>query len=492
MAGRVPVPYGAHHHHHHNQHPHLHHHHPDSQVHGAAAVQGPTLPPSGAGAKLSLQLTPVQRPTTLELVVRCKRIYSGPACEVWEKRQRRDPPPGLVKRADPTKKDSWYRIGDTMAGGTKLEKKYLNSIGFSDPGQSVFTALLFFLMDIGTDDGYQVLFLFKDIVPDPNDEWKGSVKFRRCIVAGGTILPFPHQNDGYEDLAMYLRGQEWTKGLEFVGTVLQGFSDAIMNFLWALTGEWEAKIVGEQVEKFVTHEMLNGVLKYVRGKLPKVVRVYVQAFAKEFVIQSFHLMLLAARMKAADKLSATASVAGGIGRGVITVEQIQWVQSSSQLAHATKDFGIKWELCHKKGMEEGLTEFWPLFHGKKGFVHLQKFTGAVGDAVGTFFFDLGLKKVFAQAESMAGKKIRSLVTDVLTDWAKDAMGMSPKDAKAHEWKLKDLTMSKLTDGSLVELALKYLNDHWEDLAKAALEWAKQKVVKAIAKGSGGAMPITDL
>ncbi|HTW56927.1 MAG TPA: hypothetical protein VMD99_02230 [Terriglobales bacterium] len=488
MPGRVPGPYGSHQHHRHH-HPQVYHHHAGSQIHGAAALQGATLPQSGAGARPSFQQAAFKIPTAPGYSVRFTKTYTGAfACEAWKNKSQLRPPPLLAKRADPSKNDSWYRVGDILASAVKIEKRDLSAFGFTESGTDPFTALLFFLLDIGTDDEYRVLFRISQIHPDSDDPWKGGVRLQRSILAGSTILPCPRQYDADENMVEFLNMQDWAAGMAFVGKVLEGFSEIVMNFLWALTGGWETKIVGEQVESYVKHQVLSVSLKYIKKDFHKVVRVYVEGFMAELVVQCFKQLLIAVRMQASDKLM-TSVPAGG---DTITVEQIHLVQSSSNLAQATRQVGIKWAECHKKGMEKALMPFFALFPPRvRAAAALQRFLNACWEHIGKFFFDLGLKSAFEEGADKLGESIPKLISDVVTEWAVKALGESPKGVSEQEagFKLKDLTVRKLTDGTMIQLAIQYLGDNWERLAKSALEEGEKKLVKAMAHGTGGAIPL---
>ena len=131
-------------------------------------------------------------PTSPVINVRYLFTHDGdPVCEAWMNRNIVCPPPRLLKRKDPAKSDSFLRVGDTIFVGS-TSKDQLYALGFRDAESSVFTALLFFLLDIGSDDEYSIIWVFNRIEPDLSDQWYGRVSFSRFLMAGSTIIPLPN------------------------------------------------------------------------------------------------------------------------------------------------------------------------------------------------------------------------------------------------------------------------------------------------------------
>lgn len=463
MAGKIPGSQGKHRHQHFSKSP------------PAQALRGHVDARPAGTPQLVHQQDDFHMPPA-DGIIRVRYVWarSGqPMCEVWKHGQRVYPPPGLVSRADPKKDTSWLCEGDTIYHGS-VSTSQLRDLGFDDPGKNIFTALLFFLMDIDSDEKYRVVFVIKKIVPDMHDQWSGGVIFRRCLVAGSTIVPFPRQGEYPEDFAVDLIYKDLAEELGFLQMVLQAVTGFYLDLLWGLTGGWEAKVAAEVGEKYVAHEVLRRAIKYIKPKFLLILRAYLTGFIKEMASQYFHLYMLMLRTAAANRLMT--SVGGG---GSITVDQLHYLQSSSQLVKDADKADIKWAECHKKGMAEALTPFWALFRGNAiAMGPLNRVINTFFKYLETFFFDLGLLRVVTPVGSLIGGKIRELIAGATADWLKDALG-SPQGVKsdAAEKKLTDFTLKKLTDGSLVDFAWQYVSAHWDEWAKKACDAAKDKLIE---------------
>lgn len=449
-----------------------------SQVPPAQGLRGHMdVRPAGAAQPIPQQ--PEFHPPPNDGRIRVRYVYSRsgqPMCEVWRNGQIVYPPPGLVSRADPKKDSSWLCEGDTLNHGS-VSRSQLRHLGFDDPGSNVFTALLFFVLDIDSDDRYRVLFVITKIIPSLTDQWSGGVIFRRCLVAGGTIVPFPRQWDYPEDFAVDLIWKELAAELAELNVIIDEFTGLFMDFLWGLTGGWEAKAAAEVSEKYIAREVLRRALKYIRPKILVLVRAYLTGFIKEMASQYFHLYMYAIRMAASNKLMTSPGVAGD----TITVDQIHWLQSSAQLAKMSDQAEIKWAECHKKGLAEALNPFWTLFRGNAMATGpLSRFVNTCFTYLDKFFFDLGLLSAIKALGNPISGKIRELIAGATTDWIKDAV-TSPQGVKADaaEKKLTEFTLKKLTDGSLIDMAVKYVEANWEQWAKKAVDAAKDGLIEAI-------------
>jgi hypothetical protein len=397
-------------------------------------------------------------------------------CEVWKHGQRVYPPPGLVSRADPKKDTSWLCEGDTIDHGS-VSRSALHLLGFDDPRSNIFTALLFFLMDIDTDDKYRVLFVIKKIVPSMTDQYSGGVVFQRCLLAGSTIVPFPRQSDYPEDFAVDLIWKETADNLAWLQMALQAVTGFYIDLLWGLTGGWEAKVAAEVGEKYVAHEVLRRAIKYVRPKFLMLLRAYLEAFLKEMASQYFQLYVYMMRSAASNQLMTSPGVAGA----TITIDQLHWLQSSTQLAKASDKADIKWADCHKKGVAAALIPFWTLFRGNEIAIGpLNRVMNTFFKYLDTFFFDLGLQSAIKAVGGPIRGKVSEVIAGATTDWIK-ALLASPQGVKpdAAQQKLAEFTMKNLTDGTLVDMALKYVEANWDQWAKKAIDAAKDGLIDAI-------------
>ena len=452
-----------------------------------AAIQPAVLHPSIPHG------VPFQLPPKTGIYTRYVHTYPGePAVEVWKDGKRVDPPPGLVKRADPTKNDCFFRVGDVMDGGA-VWKPLLKTIGFDDPGESVLTALLFFLLDLDSQDSFPVLFTFREINGNLSDPWKGRVLFGRSLVVGGTVVPFPQQTDIPDNLQSWLQVKEITDELVWLAGVLDAGAGYMMDVIWGLTGGWELEIAAEVTEKYVARAVLKRAMKYIRPKFLAVAKAYVTGFVKDLVKQAFE------RVKYMIKINASSALMSKThgSSANITVDDIRWLQSATELSKHTDLADINWMKCHTAGIEEALGPFWKLFAGisvaNGPGSPLGRFIKACFGYIDKFFFDLGLLRVVKMAEGQIGAKMNSMikkyVAEILTDWTKEVVG-SPKGMteEASDHKIRELTLKKLTDGTLFDLTAKYFEDNWENLVKAALDKAEASLlssVKNAAKESSG-------
>jgi hypothetical protein len=476
VTGKVPKPTGTY-----SQHHHL----GTAPVHGSVVANPGHSDPRPAGLpKASLQQqVAFQPPPSRGINVRYFYNWKGePNCEVWNQGRRVDPPPYLVSRADKTKKDCIFRVGDSISGGS-VEQSYLPLMGFDDPGTSALTALLFFLMDTGADDDYKMLCTIHQIIPNRSNQWKGTVVFRRSLVVGGTVLPVPRQSGSEEDFQISLIWYREADELMQLAKVIEVFEEVLMDLVWALTGGFEVKAAEEVTEKYVAREVLRQGLKYLKPKFVAIAKAYIIAFVKAMAVQAFHRLVFMMRMGASDKLMQTV----GGGAGPITVDQIHWLQSANKLSQAADEASaIHWKECHEEAMKEALTPFWKVFGGSRvANGPLRRFLTKCLGYIETFFFDIGLGSVIKKAESTIAKKINKTIIDATTFWMADAeKSGKPVDEKAAEEQIRIRTMSNLTDGTLVEMVKKYFEDNWEKMAKGALDKVQDDFVKAIRGGKG--------
>ncbi len=399
-----------------------------------------------------------------------------PICEVWNLGQRVYPPPFMLKRADKGKDDSIYREGDTLDGGS-IEGKFLPALGFSNPDSNLFTALLFFIMDVGSDDDYRIIFTIQKILPSYSSQWEGGVIFQRSLVAGGTVLPFPRQYGYPENFQVTLIYKKLAEQLMELAKVIEAFEGLMMDFLWGLTGGWEVKVAAEVTEKYVAREILRRALKYVRPKFLAVVKAYIEAFLKEMAVQVFHKLVALARGAASGKLAPSLAV----DTGPITIDQIHWLQSSDRVNQAVGQSAIDWRKCHAEGIKDALAPFLKIFGDSKVATGaLRQFLKKCFDQVEHFFFDLGLLTVLKKAEEMISKKVMKTVAEAIADWGAEAAKAGvPAHPQTSEQRIRSLTLSKLTDGTLMTMIIKYFEDNWEKLAKGAIDKAQGEFIKAI-------------
>jgi hypothetical protein len=463
-------------------------HHPHHDTDGHTGTHAHSDPrPEGAASPRIHQMQ-LQAPPGNGLYVRYFYTFKGePACEVWNNKRRVAPPPYLVTRADPSKDDCIFRVGDTILG-SKWTQDALKYYGFADAESNAFSALLFFLLDMGFDDDrYQTLLTFRHIYPDLSNQYKGSVVFSHSLVVGSTILPFPAQRFFLEDFQVSLIYGRLADDLEELLVIIQGFYGVMMDVLWLLTGEGEVKVAAEVTEKYVAREVMMAALKFLKPKFVAIVKEYIIGFGKELAKEVFGAVLHMVQTEASDKLMATTGAPGG---GVITIQQIHWLQSSNKLNKAADQLTIKWDKCHSEGMQEALKPFWKLLGGSRmANGAFRRFLVKCGGYVETFFFDLGLATALKKGEDFTAKKlgkaINEKISEATTDWMKEALGSGkPVEAKTAEKRVEAFTMSKLTDGTIIELGKKYFDDNWEKLAKKAIDKAEEELVKAV-KGGGG-------
>jgi hypothetical protein len=335
-------------------------------------------------------------------------------------------------------------------------------------------------MDVGSDDDYKMLCTIHKIIPDRSNQWKGAVVFRRSVVTGGAVLPVPRQSGSEEDFQVSLIWYRAADELMQLAKVIEVYEEVLMDLVWALTGGFEVKAAEEVTEKYVAREVLRQGLKYLKPKFVAIAKAYIIAFVKEMAVQAFHRLVYMMKMEASDKVMKTV----GGGTGAITVDQIHWLQSANKLSQATDEAAIHWKKCHEEAMKEALTPFWKVFGGSRvANGPLRKFLTKCLGYIETFFFDIGLGSVIKKAESTIAKKINKTIIDATTDWMTEAeKSGKPADEKTSEEKIRNFTMSRLTDGTLVEMVKKYFDDNWEKMAKGALDKVQDDFVKAIRGG----------
>jgi hypothetical protein len=382
-----------------------------------------------------------------------------------------NPPPFLIARADKTKNDSILREGDTLSGGS-IREIDLKSLGFDDAGSSALTALLFFIMDIGSDDDYRIVLTIHKILPELDTQWDGRVIFLRSLVAGDTLVPVPNQSGYEENLKQVLTMKEIVEPMLALARVIEAFEGLMMDFVWGLTGGWELKVAGEVTEKYVAREVMRRVLKYIRPKFLAIAKAYVAGFVKEMGKQVFKQIGNAIKAVAAGKLVTATGVGGD---GPITIDQIHLLQSSKKLSEAVEHSKMDWEKCHAKGMEEGLKPFWNLFKDKRFATGaIRRFLLKCTDPIEQFFFRQGLLKVLQRAESAIGGAINSMIVE-LTEWIERKATGKPVTAEEAQAFVEIM----LGDGKLVDKVEKYFIENWEKLAKSALQTIEKEFVKAI-------------
>ncbi len=480
MTARIPGPAGAHSHKHHRPH-HGHtravnsHDHHATDAHLASYAHADPRP-AGAPA-VNVQQMIVPRPPSKGLYVRYFTTWHGdPVCEVWDKGQRVDPPPYLVARADKTKNDCIFRVGDTLSGG-KIPRDLLSALGFNEPRTDVFTALLFFLLDVDSgDDRYDMLLTIREIHPDGVDPWTGSIVFSRSIVVNGTVLLIPRQSYSRENFQTNLIWARAADDMEALLVIIEGFYSYMLDVLWALTGGFEAELA----EKYVGREFMRAALKYMKPKFVAIAKAYMLGFLKEVVRQALQRVLYLLQTLASNKLMSAP------GRsGAITVEDIHLLQSSGRLARETDLATMDWAKCHAKGMEDALTPFWKIFgDSNMATGPLRRFTTQCSNYVEKFFFDLGLLAALRKGEDFIAKQIGKAINDKIAeataDWIRELAGSrAPVEPQTAGHRFEGFALSKLTDGTIFDLTVRYFETHWEELVKAALDKAKDELVKAV-------------
>ncbi len=473
-AGRIPGPQDSSQSHNHDQH----HAVPPGR---AAATPGHLQALSVPGADRRQPSISFQYPPGDGLYVRYFYTSGGqPVAEVWRQKRRVDPPPGRVKQADATKRDCLLRVGDTILYG-KIDERNLRDLGFTDGGSNIFTALLFWLLDIGESNEYRAYLVLKDIRPKLTDQYRGGVLFYRYITAGSIVLPCPEQLEIYEDLSSFLSMREIAEELAFLKAVLEWEVDFIINILWALTGGVEVKACEEVCEKYVVKSLLKIALKYLKPKFLAVVRAYMEGFIKEMAAQAFRRVLLMARQSASDRLMKSV----GKASNTITVDEIHLLESSSKLTRSLDKTSIGWRQCHLKGMEAALKPLWKIIP-VKAYAN-ESFKRCLDTCLGyidKFFFDLKIRAVVEKGQDKLSEKIYELVAETITDWVASAAGLNHEvTSEVAERQVHELALKKLVDGSIIDLAYKYLQDNWESLAKQALQAATDAITKEITNAS---------
>lgn len=473
MSGKVPGATGTHSHHHAGG---------SRSLGKVAAHQGHSDPqPAGVLYMEGMTFVAPSRPVVQEGLTPCpsrglevRYFYltgHKPACEVWKAGTRLNPPPYLTSRADKTKNDTILREGDTLDFGT-IRESDLTSFGFESNSTNPLIALLFFIMDIGSDTQYRVLLTVQKIIPRQSSQWDGRVIFLRSIVAGDAVLPVPNQSGWEEDLKGVLTFKQIVEPMVALANVIESFEGLMMDFIWGLTGGWEVKVAGEVAEKYVAKQVIRRVLKYLRPKFLAIAKAYIEGFVKEIGKQICQRIVDAVRMAASQKLFNSAVPADG----AITVEAIHWLQSSKKLSETLDHSKMDWEKCHAKGMEEGLKPFWKLFADKRFATGpIRRFLMKCTEPIEKFFFKLGLLKVLEKAEGAMGKKINSLIVE-LTEWIAEKVKPG-KPVTAEE--VQAAAANKLGDGTLINLVVKYFEDNWEKFAKSALETVEKEFIKAL-------------
>jgi hypothetical protein len=396
-----------------------------------------------------------------------------PACEIWKNGKPLSPPPNLLVRANKEKNDSYLREGDTLDYGS-IQEKDLKDWGFDEKSNNPIVTLLFFIMDLGSETDYRILFTLKKISPKLQTQWDGSVVIARSISAGSAIMPVPNQSGYDEDLKPVLVMKEIVDPMVALANVIEGFEGMMLDFVWGLTGGLEVEVAGEVAEKYVTREVMRRVLKYVRPKFRAVVKAYSVAFVKEMAKQIFQRILDAIRMAASQKLFATVVPADG----AITVEAIHWLASSKKLSDDLAHSNMDWEKCHSLAMEEALKPFFTLFDKSLTKGKIRRFLNKCTEPIEKFFFRHGLLAVIKKAEGMIGQKINSLIVEVpgwIKEWVKPGKPLTAEE-------FNKLTANKVDDGmlvNLIETIVKYFEDNWEKFAKSALETAQKEFMNLL-------------
>ncbi len=474
MTGKVPKPTGTHAHPHHHIGPRpgavlAHQGHSDPRPDGAVLnMEGMTI----TASRSYLPQVEFTRCPSRGLEVRYFYTHGhDPACEIWKLGNRVYPPPFLIARADKTKDASILREGDTLSGAT-IREHDLKNWGFDDAGSSPLTALLFFIMDIGTEDDYRIILTIHKILPELDTQWDGRVVFLRSLVTGGTVIPVPNQSGMEERLKEVIAIKEIVEPMLAMANVIEAFEGLMMDFVWGLTGGWELKVAGEVTEKYVAREVMRRVLKYIRPKFLAIAKAYIVGFVKEMAKQVFKQIGNAIKAVAAGKLVTATGVGGD---GPITIDQIHLLQSSKRLQDAGEHSKMDWEKCHAKGMEEGLKPFWNLFKDKRFAAGaIRRFLLKCTDPIEQFFFRQGLLKILQRAESEIGSAINSCIVEI-TEWIERKATGKPVTAEEAQ----SFVEAMLGDGKLFDKVKKYFEDNWEKLAKSALQTIEKEFIKAI-------------
>jgi hypothetical protein len=454
-------------------------------VRGAASI--PTLPKAivATPPRQARQHAEFHPPTNPGINVRYLYTHDGdPVCEVWMNRNMICPPPRLIKRKEPAKSDSFFRVGDTIFAGS-TSKDQLYALGFRDAESSVFTALLFFLLDIGSDDEYSIIWVFNRIEPSSTDQWYGRVSFSRFLMAGSAIVPLPNQDvDKRWDLKDQLLLLQSCDMLAAFQKLMTLYIEELVNIAWALTGALEVKAAAEVAEKYVAKEICRRAMKYMRPKFAAVAKGYILAFAKELIKQIFHRFFLSLRVAAADKLLRTQPQGA-----TITIDQIGMMKSSQDLLKLTEQSSIDWSKCHAEGMTEALPAFWRLFADSKVATGaLRRILQSCFKAMERFFFDLGLKRLVEKCEGPIGNAIRTQINkhlaEISAEWfkelAKSQHGLTEEESKK---KVDEISAKMLINGTVGALGIKYVVDNWEQVAEKVFDWAKEKLKAALTSAS---------
>jgi len=420
----------------------------------------------------------VPRPPSKALYVRYFTTWQGdPVCEVWDKGQRVDPPPYLVARKDKTKNDCIFRVGDTLSGG-KIPRNLLSALGFDEPRSDLFTSLLFFLLDVDSgDDRYDMLLTIREIHPDAADPWTGSVVFSRSVVVAGAVLPIPHQSYSRENFQTHLIWARAADDMEALLVIIEGFYSYMLDVLWALTGGFEAELA----EKYVGREFMRGALKYMKPKFVAIAKAYMLGFLKEVVRQALHRILYLFQTLASNSLMSAPARPGASA----SIDQIHLLQSSGRLAKETDLASMDWAKCHAEGMKEALTPFWKIFgDSNMATGPLRRFTTQCSKYVEKFFFDLGLLGALRKGEDFVAKQIGKAINDKIAeataDWIRDlSSSKTAVEPQSAGRRFEGLALSKLTDGTIFDLTIRYFETHWEELVKTVLDKAKEELVKAL-------------
>jgi hypothetical protein len=450
-------------------------------VNGAGSIPRLPDPVVATPPRQARQHATFHLPTSPGMNVRYLFTHDGdPVCEVWMDRSIICPPPRLLKRKDNAKSDSFLRVGDTIFAGS-TSKDQLFALGFRNAESSVFTALLFFLLDIGSDDGYSVIWVLNRIEPNLSDQWRGRVSFSKFLMAGTSIIPLPDQDvDARYDLKDRLLLWQSCDELTALVNFMTLYVEELVNIAWALTGGLEVKVATEVAEKYVAKELCRQALKFMRPKFAAIVKAYLFAFSEELIKQIFRRFWLSLRVAAADTLLRTQPQGA-----TITSDHIEMMKSSQDLLKLTEQSSIDWIKCHTEGMTKALPAFWKLFADSKVATGaLRRIFQSCFKAVETFFFDLGLRRQIEKYEGPIGKAIRTQINKYLAEitgtWLKELAG-SPKgltEEEAHK-KWGEITAKTLMDGTVAELGIKYVVDNWESLAGKVLDWAKKKLTEVI-------------
>jgi hypothetical protein len=475
MANRVPGPIDVH------KHVSLHKQ-PISSLRGAGSVPALPKPILAAPPRQARQHAEFHPPASAGINVRYVYTHDGdPVCEVWMNRFMVCPPPRMLKRKNPAKSDSFFRVGDTIFASS-TSKDQLYALGFRDAEASVFTALLFFLLDIDSDDDYSIIWVFNRIEPNPTDQWYGRVCFTRFLMAGSAIVPLPNQDVNkrwdLQDQLLLLQSCDMLAAFQKLMSLYIG---ELVDIAWALTGGLEVKAAAEVAEKYVAKEVSRRAMKYMRPKFVAVVKGYIFAFAKELIKQIFHRFFLSLQVAAADKLLRTQPQGP-----TITIDQIVMMKSSQDLLKLTDQSSIDWSKCHAEGMTEALPAFWRLFADSKVATGaLRRILQSCFQAIEKFFFDLGLKRLVEKAEGPIGNAIRTQINkhlaEISAEWlkelAKSSHGLTAEESKK---KVDEISTKMLINGTLGALGIKYVVDNWEQLAEKVLGWAKENLNSAVA------------